>query len=101
MPSSPESCSRVLTSTAVVNASPSDVVAVQTTQQRGPTVGEGWVTTPLRMQEEMDPQSGQVTQPDNSEVIYTVWRGDTLSDIALAFNGDAEQEDRIFQANLG
>ena len=92
---------RVLTSTAVVEASPSDVVVVQTTLQRRPTVGERWVTTPVRMQEEIDPQSSQVTQSGDIEVIYTVRPGDTLFDIALAFYGNAEQEDRIFQANLG
>lgn len=60
------------------------------------------MTGPLRMQEEVDSHRGsQNTQHRIDEVVYTVRPGDTLSGIALAFYGDAEQEDRIFEANLG
>jgi nucleoid-associated protein YgaU len=92
---------RVLTSTAVVEASPSDLVAFQTAAQHRSPVGEGWTTSPLRMQEEVSSQDSQITRQRNDEVLYTVRPDDTLSGIALAFYGYARQEDRIFQANLG
>ena len=41
----------------------------------------------------------QVTQPAAQAIFYTVKRGDTLSKIAQAHYGDANQYPRIFEAN--
>jgi nucleoid-associated protein YgaU len=44
-----------------------------------------------------DPSSAE----ESEDVIYTVKHGDTLSGIAVALYGDADQAERIYQANLG
>ena len=46
-------------------------------------------------------RSDKAGPAEGADVIYTVEEGDTLSGIALAFYGDADQAERIYEANVG
>ena len=89
---------RVVTSTAIVHASPVPPMEVRASSER-----PGLRNSQLSWQalQPSGVHASEVEEAEPDAVDCTVQRGDTLSGIAFAFYGDAAQEDRIFEANLG